>query len=841
MFHQTTRLGGPLRAASAVLVAICCLAATPGAFGQDDDGPIYIPERSERIGFNGYYRDGVWTPVVVQVNNRAEQIGRGAECEVLLNDIDGDKVQARRSFVLKPVSDGPTSVRVYIVPPVNSPRKVEWDIRIVDAETRELLATRKVIPADTARNLLQSQSAIGVVGRGLPPMGLNLFSAEFTQHEHIEIVKDLDAADLPDRWYAYSLFEALIWSPKAGDPTAPAIKPQMDAIREWVRRGGHLVVILPSVGSYWSSPAVADLVPPVRIEPVRDIPPPPALLPTTGLPGRLQAPLDDIRTPAHTFSPLGGDSELSVLSRTADGEPIVVAHTFGFGRVTLIGVDLTDPVLLAPGLPISNDPQLKADLNALSMPAPESALWRQVFGWASPGLSSNRLLDLQDGKYTPPGWNPPNQAVKKNPRLSDPRTRERYDLSKIVDGPLSMKGTAVGALLVAFFLFAIYWVVAGPVSFAVLKSMRRSQHSWAAFGLIVILFSAVAWGGAYLIRPTDTQIQHFTVLDADAQSGLVHTHSWMTLFVATHGQVDVSVGDAPQADATQSDAARARINTITSAGILYSAADPTFFPDQRRYTIDAARPDNVSLPMRSTAKQLEVDYMGPPAGAADANPRAWKFFTGKVTYANNTLTGTLTSNLPAPLEDVLFVFCPGDGQTPYVWQQSGAWQPGQPIPASPPPNRPILAQNTPLAVQPRDFYNQRRLTGEGFLGELILNKGAIGNPAITGGPVVVSSDDIVRHTQLLTFYGLLPPPDFIERDGNFMVGTRAGEAHLTRKAGRPFDMTELTAMRRLIIIGHLKTRREDNVPLPTPLLIDGREVPSSGHTVVRWVTTVEGE
>src|SRR3546814_356358 len=80
------------------------------------------------------------------------------------------------------------------------------------------------------------------------------------------------------------------------------------------------------------------------------------------------------------------DSDTAVLQWTDAGEPVVVAGRYGFGRVTLIGVDLAD-----------------SRLRRLNVPSGRFRIWNSVFGWNSPVISDQKAHQLiQDAKLTRP-------------------------------------------------------------------------------------------------------------------------------------------------------------------------------------------------------------------------------------------------------------------------------------------------------------------------------------------------------------------------------------------------------------------------------------------------------
>src|SRR5207248_3257568 len=147
---------------------------------------------------------------------------------------------------------------------------------------------------------------------------------------------DAQAGRLPGRWYGFDAARAVVLD--TGDREAIA---SLDGLRghalvEWVKRGGHLVV---SVGANWQAVRDSILTPilpglPSGLERVTEL----AALDTFA--GSTK-PITPIGTPAVMVTKLEGVDErggtvLSVMSNL----PLVVRGTYGFGRVTLIALDV---------------------------------------------------------------------------------------------------------------------------------------------------------------------------------------------------------------------------------------------------------------------------------------------------------------------------------------------------------------------------------------------------------------------------------------------------------------------------------------------------------------------
>ena len=89
------------------------------------------------------------------------------------------------------------------------------------------------------------------LARGKPALRWALASIASTRDGAMPAVLalGLDLETLPDRWYGLSLLSTLVWGPNdSGDPSSTAMsETTRHAVREWVFRGGHLVVVLPDV------------------------------------------------------------------------------------------------------------------------------------------------------------------------------------------------------------------------------------------------------------------------------------------------------------------------------------------------------------------------------------------------------------------------------------------------------------------------------------------------------------------------------------------------------------------------------------------------------------------
>ncbi|GAB4107950.1 MAG: hypothetical protein Kow00105_12730 [Phycisphaeraceae bacterium] len=711
----------------------------------------------EHIGLGEYAKPGMWTPIFLTIDNRAAE-PRRVICRWVLADGDGDRVHAERTVTLNAQSE--QGVWLYGPLPVGLRHSEPWRVQVLD-DTGEVLLNSIDIPP--ARYVNPNDRIIGVMGRS--DLGLGGYADGQTTHEKIQLVTDMSLSALPDRWYGLESTDILIWTKDGGDPTDPAVTPEMQrALRNWIRRGGHLVLMLPAYGQTWTGSGMADLLP-VKAEQIRRVEGrPPSWL------GAIRS--DTVQDVAMTVFDLPPDHHMDVI-RQYETFPVIIAKRYGFGRVTLIGLDLTDYRFSRMGLPNGRYP-----------------LWRDVFSWQSP-VYEQAYID----------------AEIDNNAMSRADQRRPIQADRFIPGQVSMRGKAAPALLLAILLFGLYWLTAGPMSLVILKRRGAVRHSWVVFVLVVIFFSGLCWAGAWLMSPGGVGVSHFTVVTAVHGQRATHAHSWLSLYVPGFTGREVSVDpDQPQAR-----------NTLASPG-WDPSLNRSVFLDPQAYTIDVSTPRTAVVPFRSTAKQFEVDFLGRVDQEKPGLIQPIVMPQGAIRLENKWPVGKLSHGLPVPMRDVLFVYCPGDGQTPWVWRLADPWPPGEVIELQPGNDLDLLVR------LPGDrTYTERRWAEEGYLGKLIRNKPGEQWIDDAGELIIAPSTEMIQLVELLTFYDTLPPPDF--RQTGFPYPTV-----LRRHWGRHMDLTRMTTGRRLIVIGHLEAS-----PLPIPLTVEGETVPSEGWAVVRWI------
>lgn len=634
--------------------------------------------------------------------------------------------------------------------------------------------------------------AIAMVGN--IAAGLNQYSesrlatADYlpTGHEEVELYRSLLPGDLPDRWMGYAPFETLVWSGggAAGRSAQPSdlTPPQAQALGEWVRRGGHLVAILPSVGQAWldrDHPLVS-IIPDVvyqavenaDLEPLRPL-----------LTSRPDAPLEP-RTTVHYLAPAPSAGPQDAMCVLAGPKPdgtggcVVMRRPVGIGAVTLVGIDLANPRLAG-----------RRGVDA-------EVFWNRVLGRRARVLPPDELDRLhRSGEF----------------RLLNRRDRV-YD-GGVIEQEIAKQGKAAAGLLLAFVIFLLYWVIAGPLGYLVLKARGRAHFSWLAFVGAAGLFTAVAWGGANLLKQRSVEAQHLSVIDHVFGQPSQRVRGWHNIFLPAYGAQSIALEPGGE-QWTQAVAAWDSPESGTHTGLF-------MFPDARGYPVPCRAPSRLRVPARSTTKHVQVDWAGAPrAGWQMPVPRSARAETPEIgdelvveraPGGGWAVRGTLRHDLPGPLRDVVIVVSAGQaetatGVTGALVREARAvsltdrWAPGSDLDLW------EVTQTRPGIDSSADRYFKDLLGGRPSQ-QFIPTDGAR------------LSDD--KRFGALSFFHLLEPPNPRSQDPSWVA---------RRVSLHGLDLSRWLTQPCVVVIGHL-----DEAPSPAPLLVDGAVPKTTGHVVVRWV------
>jgi hypothetical protein len=800
---------------------LLAIAATP-ARGQSRDVDVVL----DQFGVRDAYRPGDLVGIRVALTALSESrmedpIEMWVQWEV--PNADGDIAEYGRAIT---VSKGQTRP-LWLYAPVSpeTPAGTGWPapVRVYDftdgTRGRELGGVR--IPAPPRPGRPDSEySLIGVVGGsqlglGQLALGRAAGGVVYTAHEDTIAVYGIQPGDLPDRWEGLKSFEAIAWSENLPQDLSSA---QSEALREWIRRGGHFVIVLDEDSNTWGLGEIGnhdleDLLPtqaPVKREdvPVNDLLP--VLSKARGLTNVSFA------MNVHVFKDLRGsfdhiDNGYLPLMALPDGDVLVIQRSFGFGRVTIVGINIANRRLAT--LPLSNG-------TLCGLPQAD-VFWNRVLGRRADTPSSGEI-----------------DAIVKAERLTS-NTPSELDADAgggVMRQEINMSTDAAAGLMLALVLFLGYWIAAGPGGFYALKHYRRQQHAWLAFAAAAGVFTAFAWGGVHALRKNDIRVKHVTVLDhiarrdagAASDPQLQRGIAWLSMYIPGYAETSVGIDSMP-----------AQLPLPAQRDLLASWTPPREadqpFPNADRYSVEVARdPDDFTVAARSTSTQMYAHWLGgldPAWGGLlreDPNDRVR---VERDAGGNKTLVGTIINDLPAPLTNPTFI---------WVW------------------SRPLPARRYEREADAEQPWLSLGLSGA------MLNNGRTWRPgtidsgasyrigASTGGDDLIrnlylkyvdpfegrtlgvtpgasgtlSQQDWRLRMEMLSIYQQLDPPKYLRpAEGNSDDTMQA-----RRLSGRELDLSAWFNRPCLIIIGYL-----NGTECPIPLRVDGEPVQSEGVTMVRWI------
>ncbi|MDA1262739.1 MAG: hypothetical protein O3B75_07550 [Planctomycetota bacterium] len=820
------------------LIYAIVLAIGISASATRGDGPVSIT--LEHFGVGGHFRPGDIVAARFQLQGQIDQ-PTPIEIAWELPDGNGDISQITRQLVLDPGQPVSTWLYARIPPKQNLTAALDeiYTVRVWaksgDRRTLELGSAR-ISPRSSVNPTVAvplNEDIFGVIGKS-GPMGLDSYATPspgegriHSMNEITKIARGIRPQDLPDRWEGLSQFSALIWTQESPKTlTSDCAR----ALREWIGRGGIFVVVLPETAEPWGviapiSHPLTDLMPDWKVErvdgvPVRD------LLPVVSQSNQL---LNPKATMSVTFFVESGKSNAyeplilcpvprdprtgfaSPQRETLDGKILAITRSFGHGRVTVIGLDV--------------DGLSRRALQSTALPRAD-VFWNRILARRADTPTNSEYQELQKLK----------RLVVTAPSFVD------FGRGDLVDGEIGMRGEAAVGILAAFLLFLVYWVIAGPGGFGLLKWMNRERHSWAFFVATALVFGTGIWiiGGSFY--SSRVRVQHLTVLDSIWRStvnqptkdtAMSRATSWFSAYLPGYGQTNVSID--PESE---------RRNVLTgwsAPGSMIST-----FPNPARSAVPIETPNSLQVTARATSASFQAQWMGVvPSdwGKAPFTPDPKRPLEQTIVPGDPLqvmLTGLVEHSLPGPLRDVGIIHItpirnrlpkPNDANAkvnlpsdalPNIgrFKILSLWKPHQPIEI-----KEILYPGGPMGVDEKigDLENaiQSRYQ-EPFINDSLRVVNQFGQNGLGG---INSSEQRRRFLDMLGIYNMLQPPDYVQ---NPPMDVSA--VFIERILGRSFDISAWFTTPCLILWGYL-----DAAECPVPIIIDGEKVPSSGLVLVRVV------
>lgn len=782
---------------------------------------------------------------------------------------DGDIAEFAREITIQ-ARGGQTITWLYgVLPPKVDPTIIldtDWGFRLFELEEGEKvreIANKRLSPRSAQSTprpveIIQDQMlVIGPNAAGLggyePRVGLNVNPA---LNSTSAISWGVRTRDLPDSWEGLAPYSTIVWS-QAGDPLySPgdlvARRDVEDALKEWISRGGHLVILLPTAGDPWrlglDQTALGDLFADIRSEEMNGVAVS-SLLPALSADPDLKNP--DKTITIHTFNPTtlsdkwrplaairlqpdaptqeGSDattqpSAVEVLKErntalpdTAEeseaNEPVVwaVRKNFGYGAIDLVGIDVSNQ-----DLQIEQAPRL-----------PQTGVfWRSILGRRATAPSSTVLDSLQKDKRLTTA------SVASN----------NLGTGALISTQIGLGGAAAQGLLAAMALFVVYWLVAGPGGFAILRNFKMQRHAWLIFVATAAGFAILAWLGSRFLRQGDFMVKHVTVLthmydpkDANSESPQFDVASlWFSAPLPGYGMVEVGIGG--EDDSSQ--------NTLDH----YSPppnGSPDTFPDSDRYTVPFNSRAKYSVPARSTSAEFVGRFSGVPvasdgawSGTISVHPDRPLTLEQDQDAGTIKLTGTLVNKSGVDFEKVLLI-------------QIYPLRTPAPRAASKEKGVPLVPDELPNYGLFFELAEAWKVGEERKIGSLLYKGGALseryrGRDSLAvsikrsyvdqyalgrgwGSVNTVGSlniDDQLRYMAMLGIYESLPPPTWLVQ----AQGQQPDTVRFHRMLGRAIDRSRQFSESCLLIVAFA-----EDVPCPVAISVDGELPQTKGRVMLQWI------
>ncbi|MEI7766117.1 MAG: hypothetical protein WCJ97_01630 [Phycisphaerae bacterium] len=725
----------------------------------------------------GVMRAGQWVPVQLELVNRS---GRSLACQLAIDATDGDGDQLRnfsRKLVLEPSSQ-PRVVWTYYWPGSSEDGSGPKSVTVWDEGQREILG--RIIRAPSASRQSEVldpgdyQDArhnhwVLVLSDG-GAAGMSGFRDSQGGGERVRL-NVLNRADmLPDHYLGLEGVDTVVWRADAEGLRLGDIPQefQLRALLEWVKRGGHLVILTAQQTPDFSAAtdALLQQALPVQFIGTRELPNLGALGTASGMP------LLRLDKTTGTFIQALVKPKPEALVIGLNGwdrnQPLAVRGNFGQGFVTVVTMDLG----------LNSIEQADRITNNVLM----LHLWPQLLGWPGEFVNATQYKIFE--------------ATHKDAINAPQRVNLDEDLPASVDLSRQTSIRIVASLL----FLGVYWIVAGPGSFLVLRMTKRIKWSWWIFGATVVVASGFAVLAVNLLRLEQVEVRHMTYLAGRSDSPDVRGTALVSIYAPINGKVRVQMAEECQGYITP----LSNPFTLANAG----------FADPQQYSQDNDKTGQIDVPLRSTVKKLQASWLAPSGVKID----------GHLTQGRGGVEGWLENRTGMVLRDVQ-VICGWDTPRPVALQirdLNKSWAANQRLQLD------TFAPRS-MSAQPKASYLtlDRLLTVVG----LRMNNGSTLHaleqnlPDLDEASKYIFTQQPAPHLLMGALAVWRTPDPVLEKK----------RVALTRHWIRSLDQSGQVFSRRVVVVAQAES------PLPWKLKVNGTEQSGQGTTVVYWSLPVLAE
>lgn len=517
------------------------------------------------------YRRGVWCPLRVELTLRGATSFSGA-LRVAQPDVDADICVSEVPVTLS----GEGSSRTYWLYALPNPAALAvrsdspFQVSLIDEtgatvfleEPNGAVATRlterqPAVPLDESEILLLDISA-----QPLSRLGSAVRDTTEKMRRPVRLARSRPE-NVPGAWFGLEMADHVVWD--AADPSALEYS-QVEALIEWVRRGGHLVLAASRTAGVLSQSALGPLLP-VEVGPTQ------THQTMLDVQRRMLAMDGDQEWPGGlmvcqtTLRP-GARAEI-----TDERLPFLSTSRVGHGSVTFVAAELRDLWRIEP------ETVFEAEADSPTREA-------QV-------LRSTKLLDALFGLR---------QASIQGMQGS---VVAETDLFENVKRTVDFRSRSGAFMVVAILFVVAYVLTATVVSWQWLKQRDWPHLNWTVFAALVLLASVVSLGAVRVVRGISTELHQLCVVDLTTESHQARATCYFGLKTARHTNLDLWLPSDPSLPESEQPGSCA-LKPMPPV----SRKDPRGFLSPQNYRARPVRARLEGVPFRATLKQFVGQWAG---------------------------------------------------------------------------------------------------------------------------------------------------------------------------------------------------------------------------------------
>jgi hypothetical protein len=778
----------------------------------------------QNIGFgNGSYRPDCWTPMLVRLTPGTTE-SANYELQVWQHDLDGDRPIYTRQIVLNG-SNQASAQRfwTYFLPqpidkglPDLNMHDLQREVQVYlckpnHQQIAKLPITSQLLSVDPYRDTYAGQPrssklVLAVSSRGIALDTLDYYNKAVGAKEEVQVV-NIHADELPEDPIGYEAVDAIVWLDGNPADLAAGNLDTFAALKDYVRYGGHLIVCQ-SLINWQEDLGFGDMLPvdvqgvemKTKFEPLASMAGP------RGRPDPFHFnPAESWENPKPPFQMARATARPGAVVNQwidwkqdgsySDKSPFLARKAYGLGEVTWVAQQLTT----------RTTPQ-----NGTGWPY----VWDKIFGWTS------------DGYVLPEGEK--NDDDRVSTRLARYEPGPPADLGYPLVNGLNLTSKANWLILLAIVFFIVYWLVAGPGSYAYLAAQKRQALSWFVFGVSALGATLVTVAVVKLVLRGPPEIRHLSFVRV-APGQPAYVHSRFGLYIPRDGDQKINLDDSAPSSVSY---------LAPFAEHPQQLGDVAEFPSPTEYYVPVRDLKSDTQPQltvayRSSLKKFQARWIG------DLPTR----FGGTVQLdpTSNTrlpLTGKLTNATGLDLTDVYLAFNAGGDKDWMIY-----------VPTWPKDKTFDIKHDF---VKP--FYvghegDQQAGPGENkILSDQIAPNGSVTDPKLhcwlnlwyghfrRGGgddPNIGESDFGYVYPMLSVFDRLPAMPAIISLTGYGTINSTKDRVEFYNRGARMLNASASIAAGQLVILASAKG------PLPIPVEVDDNKMTGDGTVFYQFVLPMD--